>query len=166
MPTMHPQQRRRGGQPGNKNASKADFYAANLSPEELADLRVKETGLLAEEIAVMRVLIRRVLAFCYDSHSSLGNTLDIMRAVTDSSLALAKIIQINHKVQPEEDKDAILRILTEKMLRQEAEQTAAAGEGEPQPAAQPADDDDPIEIPTPYGPLRIPRLHFDENEAE
>lgn len=163
MPTMHPQQRRRGGQPGNKNAAKTDFYTEALTPEELADLRIKETGLLAEEIAVMRVLIRRVLAYS-NERQSLGNAVYIMRAVTDSSLALARIIQINHKVQPEEDKDAILRVLTERMLALEASRAAPEGEG--QGEGEPQEEEEPIEIPTPYGPLRIPRLHFEENEAD
>jgi len=38
--------RRRGGQPGNQNARKHGFYAANLTPEELAELwrAVNEKG--------------------------------------------------------------------------------------------------------------------------
>ena len=53
----------RGGQPGNVNALGSGFYAKTFSEEELVEigrLAVAELG-LDEEIAMLRVLMRRVL---------------------------------------------------------------------------------------------------------
>ena len=53
----------RGAQPGNANALKSGFYSRTFSEAELVEigrLAVAELG-LDEEIAMLRVLMRRVL---------------------------------------------------------------------------------------------------------
>ncbi len=54
-------QRKRGGQPGNKNALKHGFYSPHFKPTEAADLEtLEDDSNLTSEIHMMRVIIRRV----------------------------------------------------------------------------------------------------------
>ncbi len=53
--------RKRGGQPGNKNALKHGFYSPGFRPNEAADLEEVAGDIhLTDEISMMRVIIRRV----------------------------------------------------------------------------------------------------------
>ncbi|NMC53936.1 MAG: hypothetical protein GYA48_09920 [Chloroflexi bacterium] len=53
--------RRRGGQPGNKNALKHGFYSPGFNPTEQEDLEALAGQVdLSDEIAMMRVIMRRV----------------------------------------------------------------------------------------------------------
>jgi hypothetical protein len=47
------------GQPGNTNAFKHGFYAKNFSLDERRGLQVRISVVLGDEIALLRVLIRR-----------------------------------------------------------------------------------------------------------
>jgi hypothetical protein len=51
--------RKRGGQPGNTNALKHGFYTKNFSLAERRGLQAVEGVVLGDEIALLRVLIRR-----------------------------------------------------------------------------------------------------------
>lgn len=53
--------RRRGGQPGNKNALKHGFYSPGFDPTEQEDLEALAGEVtLTDEITMMRVIMRRV----------------------------------------------------------------------------------------------------------
>ena len=51
--------RKRGGQPGNTNALKHGFYTKNFSLAECQGLEATKEIVLADEITLLRVLIRR-----------------------------------------------------------------------------------------------------------
>ena len=57
--TIESEKRKRGGQPGNINAIKHGFYSKNFSLAERRGLKVTEGVVLGDEIALLRVLIRR-----------------------------------------------------------------------------------------------------------
>jgi hypothetical protein len=61
-----PTPRRRGAQPGNKNALKHGFYARSFSNLEDRDLQTVAASDLTSEIAMLRVALRRV----FDSSSA------------------------------------------------------------------------------------------------
>jgi hypothetical protein len=61
--------RRSGGQHGNWNALKHGYYSKRFSPLELKDLDTVLTEGLADEIALLRVIIRRVFDFANDHDS-------------------------------------------------------------------------------------------------
>lgn len=52
--------RKSGGQPGNWNAFKHGFYSRRFRPLEVSDLDTIMTDGLVDEIALLRVIIRRV----------------------------------------------------------------------------------------------------------
>jgi hypothetical protein len=54
-----PAKRKRGGQPGNTNAFKHGFYTKNFSLAERRGLQAANGVVLGDEIALLRVLIRR-----------------------------------------------------------------------------------------------------------
>ena len=59
IPTKEPVKRKRGGQPGNTNAFKHGFYSKNFSLAERRGLQTANGVVLGDEIALLRVLIRR-----------------------------------------------------------------------------------------------------------
>jgi hypothetical protein len=58
--------RRSGGQPGNWNALKHGYYSKRFNPLELKDLDTVLAEGLTDEIALLRVIIRRVFDFAND----------------------------------------------------------------------------------------------------
>lgn len=63
--------RKKGAQPGNKNAVNHGFYAGGIKPHEIEDLEAyaKQAHGLADEINLMRVLIRRVFEYANTAES-------------------------------------------------------------------------------------------------
>ncbi len=68
--------RKRGGQPGNSNALKHGYYSKSFKKAEAADLEeMGQEADLSSEIAMMRVIIRRVFEAadgCMDLESWVG----------------------------------------------------------------------------------------------
>ncbi len=63
-----------GAQPGNRNAFKHGFYAKQYFPLELSDLSTALGDGLSDEIALLRVIIRRVFDFANDHENQDLNT--------------------------------------------------------------------------------------------
>ena len=59
IPAKGQAKRKRGGQPGNTNAYKHGLYSKNFSLSERRGLETVKGVVLADEIALLRVLIRR-----------------------------------------------------------------------------------------------------------
>lgn len=60
--------RKRGAQPGNLNALSHGFYSRAFQTGELSDLDAQLTQGLQDEITMLRVVTRRVLALANDQH--------------------------------------------------------------------------------------------------
>ena len=71
--------RSRGGQPGNKNALKHGFYSTGFQPAECDDLEAMIDGGLTNEIAMLRVLARRLMERASDA-----GDIEAMVAVLDA----------------------------------------------------------------------------------
>jgi hypothetical protein len=62
---MNSQKRKRGGQPGNRNARKHGFYSVSLDPDETCRvLNIINLEHVDPQIAVMRVKLGSVLKTC------------------------------------------------------------------------------------------------------
>jgi hypothetical protein len=59
IPAKKPVSRKRGGQPGNTNAYKHGLYSKNFTLAERRGLQAAKGIVLGDEIALLRVLIRR-----------------------------------------------------------------------------------------------------------
>lgn len=65
--------RKRGAQPGNLNAYKHGFYSRRFRAIELSDLSTVLTDDLDDEIALLRVIMRRVFDFADSDAESLDD---------------------------------------------------------------------------------------------
>jgi len=97
IPAKEPVKRKRGGQPGNTNAFKHGFYTKNFSLAELRGLQASEGIVLGDEIALLRVLIRR---FAEEILSSQGaapiETAQHLAVVSEAMLRLASLLRTDH----------------------------------------------------------------------
>jgi hypothetical protein len=85
---MEEEKRKAGAQPGNFNALKHGFYSQRFSPLELRDLDIALTDGLDDEIALLRVTIRRV----FDLASAEGENYDIwFKALATLGLASTRL---------------------------------------------------------------------------
>ncbi len=90
--------RKRGGQPGNRNAAKPRDYMPSITPEQIANLEQGASGFLAIEIAVLRALIHAALGFANQTNNS-TSYISLMNAITHTTQALARLVQINVDLQ-------------------------------------------------------------------
>ena len=92
-----PAPRKRGGQPGNTNAVKHGFYTKNFSPAERRALQAINADVLGDEIALLRVLIKR---FADQVQSSQGLPLPesahYLAVVSEAMVRLASLLRTDH----------------------------------------------------------------------
>lgn len=87
-----PKTRRRGGQPGNKNAFKHGFYTANFKKADQKAFDGWQFSGLAEEIALLRVYIRRVVELGV-SVDHLPQSIDLLRALSLAVTSLNRLVK-------------------------------------------------------------------------
>ena len=89
--------RKPGGQPGNSNALKHGFYAGQPLPAEVVPAQVDEVQGLHEEIAMLRIFMRRVMLQS-DHPMDHRELLDTMRALSLASLSIARLLKVQHLI--------------------------------------------------------------------
>lgn len=85
--------RRRGGQPGNVNAVKHGFYSRRFRDLEAADLEGALQDGLGDEIALMRVMIRRVFEYANEEAACLDSWSGALSALGAASTRLAGLLR-------------------------------------------------------------------------
>jgi uncharacterized protein YjcR len=105
-------QRKRGAQPGNKNAIKHGFYSRYYRRRELSDLDLQAAAMddrqaLAEEIAMLKILIRRVLEL-NEGETSLGEAIDILTALSLAANRMANMIKVQKTIFGDESSYSVL----------------------------------------------------------
>jgi len=89
--------RKRGAQPGNTNAIKHGFYARNFSPAEHLDLEAAPSQCLSDEIALLRVLIRRFACQVLASdHADMAVSAHYLNTISDAMARLASLLRTDH----------------------------------------------------------------------
>jgi len=90
--------RKRGAQDGNWNAFKHGFYSKRFKPLELSDLDTALGDGLEDEIALLRVIIRRVFEFANDEDKQTldqwSRTLNTLGAASSRLAALIRTQQV------------------------------------------------------------------------
>jgi hypothetical protein len=89
--------RKRGGQPGNQNARKHGFYSAAMRPGEVADLDALEAEGLLDEIALVRVGIRRLFEVAGDSKAP-GELASALEVIGSASVKLAGLLRTQRMI--------------------------------------------------------------------
>ena len=85
--------RKQGGQPGNVNAVKHGFYSRRFSPTELSDLSNALTENLDGEIALMRIIIRRVFEYADREAATLDDWMSALSTLAASATRLAGLLR-------------------------------------------------------------------------
>ena len=93
------ERKKRGGQPGNTNAFKHGFYTKNFSLAERRGLQATKGIVLGDEIALLRVLIRR-FAEQIQASQVLGRFCEChaqhLAVVSEAMLRLASLLRTDH----------------------------------------------------------------------
>lgn len=100
--------RRRGAQPGNQNAFKHGFYSRRFSSQDLNDLQENAGPGLDGEIAMLRVIMRRLFEVAQTEAADLDSWAESLRTLSLAASRLAGLLR------------------TEKMLVGSADEVAAA----------------------------------------
>ena len=88
--------RKRGAQPGNKNALKHGFYAQSFAPLELEDLKNLSDGLI-DEISLLRVCTRRLFEISSKEVLDLEDMSMTLNSLGSAAVRLSHLLRI-HKV--------------------------------------------------------------------
>lgn len=95
--SKEPVRRKRGGQPGNTNAFKHGFYTKNFSLAERRGLQATKGVVLGDEIALLRVLIRRFAEQIQASQGvALTESAQHLAVVSEAMLRLASLLRTDH----------------------------------------------------------------------
>ena len=92
--STQPGSKKRGGQPGNTNALKHGFYTKNFSLAERRGLQATEGVVLSDEIALLRVLIRRFAEQIKGSQGvALNESAVHLSVISEAMLRLASLLR-------------------------------------------------------------------------
>jgi len=85
--------RRSGGQPGNWNAFKHGFYSGRFNSQEVTDLDAALSDGLTDEIALLRVIIRRVFSYADKEAMDLDSWTKALNTLGAASTRLAGLLR-------------------------------------------------------------------------
>ena len=102
------QHRKRGGQPGNTNSLKHGFYSQSFKPTEDADLETLLLDGLQNEVAMLRVMIRRVvvLASRKEAAASFAKAITTLNTLGAASTRLSGLLRMERMMSGNNSKVA------------------------------------------------------------
>jgi uncharacterized protein YjcR len=109
-PTSPPRQR--GGQPGNLNALKHGFYSRYFKNTEIDAIQDLPEGDLHQEIAALRVIIRRILQLSADI-DDVNTSLRLLSTLSAAAAQLSGLVKVQSLMSQTESEDSF-----EEALRQ------------------------------------------------
>ena len=113
MPSRIPSTRPRGGAPfGNTNALKHGFYSRRFRKSEMDDLEATSFTGLRDEIAVLRVCIRRIVEWGA-SIQSFSDAMTFLRVVSLATGSLSRLIRTQQAIGGSDIEGVILQAITE-----------------------------------------------------
>lgn len=116
--------RKRGAQPGNLNALKHGFYSRRFRELELEDLDAALADGLANEIALLRVAMRRLFELAdEDNARDLDNVIRVTNTIALTAAKLSGLMRTQHMLGGDQETEtaaaisqAIREVLKEKKL--------------------------------------------------
>ena len=97
--------KKRGGQPGNQNASKTGYYSKLITDLELRDLETMMTDGIDDEIHIMRVQTRRLMELADKEDPSYQMAADLLDKLSQSSTTLATLLRTKKLISPHSSSD-------------------------------------------------------------
>jgi len=107
---------KRGAQPGNLNSFKHGFYSRRFSKEELSDLSNVVNENLENEIALLRIIIRRVFEYADKEAATLNDWLMALSTLASSASRLAGLLRTQHKLCGKKAGSEFLDVIRESIL--------------------------------------------------
>ena len=101
--------RRRGAQPGNRNALKHGFYGRYFENLEAGDLDAVQADGLQDEIAMMRIVTRRVLKYS-QRIENIEDAITVLGALGIASKRLANLLKTQKILGEDRSGDAAAAI--------------------------------------------------------
>ena len=105
--------RKRGAQPGNLNAYKHGFYSRRFSPVELSDLSNVLSENLDDEIALLRIIIRRVFEYADNEAATLGDWMSALSTLAASATRLSGLLRTQRQLTGKKSGNEFLEIIKE-----------------------------------------------------
>jgi hypothetical protein len=107
MENKNPSPRRpRGAQPGNTNAVKHGFYSRNFHHLEAADLDIALLNNLDDEIALLRIIIRRVFEYTHADDQNSATWSTALGTLGAACIRLSHLLRTQKLLGGEGDKNA------------------------------------------------------------
>lgn len=94
--------RKRGAQPGNKNALKHGFYASHFNPNEISSLKNVRNG-LEDEINMLRLSMQRLITLSTAEESDASEWQKTLQALGLASQRLAKLVKTHQELTGEQN---------------------------------------------------------------
>ncbi len=91
--TLNKPKRKRGAQPGNTNSLKHGFYSHRFNNLEISDLGTALSDGLTDEIALLRVIIRRVFEYADTDAQDLDTWSAALNTLGAASTRLAGLLR-------------------------------------------------------------------------
>ena len=107
--------RLRGGQPGNLNALKHGFYSRYFKANEIEAIEGLEQDDLREEIAALRVIIRRILELSGDIND-VNTGLRLLSTLSAAAAQLSGMVKVQAVIQQTGTEDSFEEALREAIL--------------------------------------------------
>ena len=101
MTTQPKVKRKRGAQPGNTNALKHGFYSHRFKNLEISDLDSALSDGLTDEIALLRVIIRRVFEYADTDAQDLDTWSTALNTLGAASTRLAGLLRTQQLIAGE-----------------------------------------------------------------
>jgi hypothetical protein len=95
--------RTRGAQPGNSNAVKHGFYSRNFKQLESADLEIALLNGLDDEIAMLRVIIRRVFDYTHAEKQNLDTWTTGLATLGAACTRMAHLLRTQKLIAGDDD---------------------------------------------------------------
>jgi hypothetical protein len=95
--------RKRGGQPGNFNALKHGFYSQRFTASEFEDLEARLSEGIADEIAMLRVIVRRLFNVVSEDEQDLEKLTATINTLGMAAIRIGSLLRLQHMLGAKED---------------------------------------------------------------
>jgi hypothetical protein len=119
--------RRRGGQPGNLNALKHGFYSHYFKANEIKAIQELREDDLRQEIAALRVIIRRILQLSMDIED-VNTGLRLLSTLSAAAAQLSGLVKVQSLIQQSGTEGSFEEALRQAILEWHAKKPPAVEE--------------------------------------
>ena len=95
--------RKRGAQPGNLNALKHGFYSRRFTASEAEDLEARLCEGISDEVAMLRVVVRRLFDASSDDDQDLEKLMTTINTLGMAAIRIGSLLRLQHMLGAKED---------------------------------------------------------------